>query len=58
MDSGTAAMLLGPFRADSLAAAHVKSLAATAERYGQLWTAELLRTSFGGDRGLGSDGDG
>jgi predicted 2-oxoglutarate/Fe(II)-dependent dioxygenase YbiX len=49
-DAATAAMLLSPFRIDSLAAAHVKSLTKTAERYGEQWTAELLRTWFGGDQ--------
>lgn len=49
-DAPTAAMLLGPFQVDSLAAAHVKSLAKTAELYGQQWTAELLRTWFGADQ--------
>ena len=49
-DAAIAAMLLSPFRIDSLAGAHVKSLAKTAERYGEQWTAELLRTWFGGDQ--------
>src|SRR5258705_5028215 len=60
-DAATAAILLSPFRIESLAAAQVKSLAKTAERYGEQWTAELLRTWFGGDQpgwagGAGGDG--
>ncbi len=59
-DAATAAMLLSPFRIESLAAAQVKSLAKTAERYGEQWTAELLRTWFGGDQpgwAVGAGGD-
>jgi predicted 2-oxoglutarate/Fe(II)-dependent dioxygenase YbiX len=49
-DARTAAMLLGPFRIENLKNAHVNSLAKIADRYGQQWTAELLRTWFGGNQ--------
>ena len=43
-------MLLGPFRIENLKNAHVNSLAKIADGYGQQWTAELLRTWFGGNQ--------
>jgi predicted 2-oxoglutarate/Fe(II)-dependent dioxygenase YbiX len=43
----TAAMLLRPFRIENLTDAYVNSLGKIADRYGQQWTAELLRTWFG-----------
>jgi hypothetical protein len=46
-DPVAATALLGPFRIDGLAAEHVKPLAKIAERYGERWTADLLRTWFG-----------
>ena len=49
-DAGTAAMLLDPFRIENLTRAHVGSFGKVAGRYGQQWTADLLRTWFGGDR--------
>ncbi len=48
-DPATAAMLLRPFLIPSLTDAHVDSFAKIADGYGQQWTAELLRTWFGGD---------
>ena len=47
---GTAAMLFGPFRIENLKNAHVNSLAKIADGYGQQWTADLLRTWFGGNQ--------
>jgi hypothetical protein len=49
-DPGTAALLLRPFRIEYLTDAQVKSFAKVAGGYGQQWTADLLRTWFGGDR--------
>jgi len=49
-DAATATMLLEPFPIDSIAFAHVKPLARTAGRYGQQWTAGLLRSWFGGNQ--------
>ena len=49
-DAETAAMLLHPFRIENLTGAHVNSLGKIADEYGQQWTAELLRTWFGGDQ--------
>ena len=46
-DAGTAAMLLRPFRIENLTDADVDSLGKIAGRYGQRWTADLLRTWFG-----------
>ena len=46
-DAGTAAMLLRPFRIENLTDADVDSLGKIAGRYGQQWTADLLRTWFG-----------
>jgi len=47
-DAETAAMLLRPFRIENLTDAYVDSFGKVAGRYGQRWTAELLRTWFGG----------
>ena len=47
-DAETAAMLLRPFRIENLTDAYVGSFGKIAGRYGQQWTAELLRTWFGG----------
>jgi 2OG-Fe(II) oxygenase superfamily len=49
-DAETAAMLLRPFRIENLTDACVNSFAKIADRYGQQWTAELLRAWFGGDQ--------
>ena len=43
-------MLLRPFRIENLTGAHVNSFGKIADGYGQRWTAELLRTWFGGDQ--------
>jgi hypothetical protein len=47
-DAGSAAMLLRPFRIENLTGADADSLGKIAGRYGQPWTADLLRTWFGG----------
>jgi predicted 2-oxoglutarate/Fe(II)-dependent dioxygenase YbiX len=49
-DAETAAMLLRPFRLENLITKHVNSFGKIAHEYGQRWTAELLRTWFGGDQ--------
>ena len=49
-DAQTAAMLLRPFRVENLDRASVGSFGKIAGRYGQPWTAELVRTWFGGDQ--------
>jgi predicted 2-oxoglutarate/Fe(II)-dependent dioxygenase YbiX len=49
-EAETAAMLLRPFRIENLTGAHVNSFGKIADGYGQQWTAELLRTWFGGDQ--------
>jgi hypothetical protein len=49
-DPKTATMLLRPFRVENLTEACVNSFGKVAGRYGQPWTAELLRTWFGGDQ--------
>ncbi len=49
-DAGTAAMLLRSFRIENLTGAYVDSFGKIADGYGQQWTAELLRTWFGGDQ--------
>ncbi len=49
-DARTAAMLLHPFRVENLTDAHVTSFAKIAGGYGHQWTADLLRTWFGGDQ--------
>ena len=46
-DPAIAAMLLRPFRVENLTSASASSFAKIADRYGQRWTAELLRTWFG-----------
>ena len=48
-DAETAAMLLHPFRIENLTDAYVDSFGRIADRYGQRWTADLLRTWFGGE---------
>ena len=49
-DTESSARLLRPFRIENLTDAQVKSFAKIADVYGQQWTAELLRTWFGGDQ--------
>jgi hypothetical protein len=49
-DAGIAAMLLRPFRIENLTGADVDSFGKIADGYGQQWTADLLRTWFGGDQ--------
>ena len=49
-DAETAAMLLRPFRIENLTDAYVDSFGKIADRYGQRWTANLLRTWFGGEQ--------
>jgi hypothetical protein len=49
-DTKTAAMLLRPFYIENLTDAHVNSFGKIAGKYGEQWTAELLRTWFGGDQ--------
>jgi hypothetical protein len=49
-DAKAATMLLRPFRIENLTDAYVSSFGEIAVRYGQQWTAELLRTWFGGDQ--------
>ena len=51
-DAETAAMLLRPFRIENLTDAHGNSFGKIADGYGQQWTAQLLRTWFGGDQPL------
>ena len=47
-DTETAAMLLRPFRVEDLTGAHVDSFGNIVSGYGEQWTADLLRTWFGG----------
>jgi hypothetical protein len=49
-DAQTAAMLLRPFQVEDLGLESVDSFGKIAERYGQPWTADLVRTWFGGDQ--------
>ena len=49
-DAGTAVMLLRPFRIENLTGADVDSFGKIADGYGPQWTADLLRTWFGGDQ--------
>jgi predicted 2-oxoglutarate/Fe(II)-dependent dioxygenase YbiX len=49
-EAETAAMLLRPFRIENLTDTYVDSFGKIADRYGQRWTADLLRTWFGGDQ--------
>jgi hypothetical protein len=57
-DAGTAAMLLRPFRIENLTGADVGSFGKIAGGYGPQWTADLLRTWFGGDQPAWSYGGG
>jgi predicted 2-oxoglutarate/Fe(II)-dependent dioxygenase YbiX len=49
-DTESSATLLRPFRIENLTDTQVKSFAKIADGYGQQWTAELLRSWFGGDQ--------
>ena len=49
-DAETAAMLLRSFRIENLTDAYVNPFGRIADRYGQQWTAELLRGWFGEDQ--------
>ena len=49
-DAQTAAMLLRPFHIEDLDHESVDSFGKIAGRYGQPWTAELVRTWFGGNQ--------
>jgi predicted 2-oxoglutarate/Fe(II)-dependent dioxygenase YbiX len=49
-DPETAALLLRPFRIENLTDGQVEAFAKLAGGHGQQWTAELLRTWFGGDQ--------
>jgi hypothetical protein len=53
--TGTAAMLLEPFRVETLAQEHAGGLAAAAGRYGQEWTRNLINGWFGRGRHHGTD---
>src|SRR6266496_2917688 len=55
-DGETAAMLLRPFRTENLTETHVNSFAKIADR--QQWTADLLRTWFGGNQPVWAYGGG
>jgi hypothetical protein len=57
-DAETAAMLLRPFRIENLTDAQVNSFGKIADGYGQQWTAQLLRTWFGGDQPAWAYGEG
>jgi hypothetical protein len=57
-DAATAAMLLRPFRVENLTGAYVDSFGKIVSSYGQQWTAELLRTWFGGDQPAWAYGSG
>jgi len=57
-DAETAAMLLRPFRIENLTGAYAGSFGKIADGYGQQWTAELLRTWFGGNQPAWASGGG
>jgi len=57
-DAETAAMLLRPFRIENLTGAYVDSFGKIIHGYGQRWTAEVLRTWFGGDQPAWAYGSG
>ena len=57
-DAETAAMLLRPFRIENLTDAYVDSFGKIADRYGQRWTADLLRTWLGGEQPVWAYGGG
>ena len=53
--AGTAAMLLEPFRIETLAPEHAGGLAAAARRYGEDWTRSVVDGWFGPDHRHGTD---
>ena len=53
--AGTAAMLLEPFRIETLAPEHAGGLAAAARRYGEEWTRSVVDGWFGPDHRHGTD---
>lgn len=53
--AGTAAMLLEPFRVETLTQEHAAGLAAAAERYGQEWTRDVINGWFGQRRQYETD---
>jgi len=57
-DAETAVMLLRPFRIENLTDAHMNSFGRLASGYGPQWSAELLRTWFGGERPTWAYGEG
>jgi hypothetical protein len=57
-DRETAALLLRPFRIENLTGTQVKAFTKLADGQGQQWTAELLRTWFGGDQPASTYGGG
>jgi predicted 2-oxoglutarate/Fe(II)-dependent dioxygenase YbiX len=57
-DAETAATLLRPFRIENLTDAYMNPVGKIADKYGEQWTANLLRTWFGGDQPTWSYWDG
>jgi hypothetical protein len=53
--AGTAAMLLEPFRVETLTQEHAAGLAAAAARYGEDWTRSLIEGWFGPGRAYEAD---
>jgi hypothetical protein len=53
--AGTAAMLLEPFRVETVTQAHAGGLAAAAGRYGEDWTRSVIDGWFGPRHHLGTD---
>jgi hypothetical protein len=53
--AGTAAMLLAPFRVESVAQDHAGGLAAAAGRYGEEWTRSVVDGWFGPEHPSGTD---
>lgn len=53
--AGTAAMLLEPFRVETLTQEHAAGLAAAAERYGPEWTRDVINGWFGQRRQYETD---
>lgn len=53
--AGTAAMLLQPFRVETVTQEHASGLAAAAERYGQDWTRSVIDRWFGPGHHFGTD---
>jgi 2-oxoglutarate-Fe(II)-dependent oxygenase superfamily protein len=53
--AGTAAMLLEPFRVETLTQEHAAGLAAAAGQYGQAWTRDVINGWFAQGRHYGTD---